>query len=251
MSNVPLVSFQNVTKRRADGHRQVTVLSCASFDLPPGAAVGIWGARHSGKTTLLRLAAGMDLADEGRVLFGGHSLSAMGQTQRELLLGADVGFVSPADWRPGHGELALDYVALPLLSAGATLQRAARAARVALRRVDATEIAEKLLGALTLGERIRVMLARALINRPRLLLVDEPAATPSVGDREEISDLLVSLARERELTLLIASEEMISLRCADFLMSIGAGRLVRSNEQTASVSSARNVANLPVRNKLR
>jgi lipoprotein-releasing system ATP-binding protein len=235
MSSTPLLSFEKVSKYCADGHRRVAVLAGASFEVGPSAAVGIWGTRRSGKTTLLRLAAGIELPDEGTVLFDGRDITRMRPIERERLLRTDIGFVSPVDWRPGYRERALDYVALPLLSTGATLQQAARAARGALRGMGATEISEKFGRTLSLGERIRAMLARALINEPRMLLVDEPAAMPNLGDRDDLCELLGSLVRERELTLLIASEDMGSLRCADFLMSIGGGELVRSNERTAEV----------------
>ena len=235
MSGIPLLSFEKVSKFRADGRHRVAVLANASFEVPAGSAVGVWGVRRSGKTSLLRLAAGVELADEGRVLFDGRSLSEMRQIERERLLRSDIGFVSPIDWRPGYRERAVDYVALPLLSTGATLLQATRAARRALRRMDAIEIADKFGRTLSLGERTRVMLARALVNAPRLLLVDEPAAVPNLGERDDLCDLLGLLARERELTLVVASEEMSSLRFADFLMSIGGGELVRSNEHKAEV----------------
>lgn len=235
MSDIPLLSFEKVSKYRADGRHRVAVLANASFEVPAGSAVGVWGVRRSGKTSLLRLAAGVELADGGQVLFDGRSLSEMRQIERERLMRADIGFVSPMDWRPGYRERALDYVALPLLSTGATLLQATRAARRALRRMDAIEIAEKFGRTLSLGERIRVMLARALVNTPRLLLVDEPAAVPNLGERDDLCDLLGTLARERELTLVVASEEMSSLRFADLLMSIGGGELVLSNEHKAEV----------------
>jgi putative ABC transport system ATP-binding protein len=235
MSSIPLLSFEKVGKYRPDGRHSVAVLTNATFEVAAGSAVGIWGVRRSGKTTLLRLAAGVELADEGSVLFDGRRLSEMRAIERERLLRADIGFVSPTDWRPGHRERALDYVALPLLSTGATLHQATRAARSALRRMETIEVAEKFARTLSIGERIRVMLARSLVNRPRLLLVDEPAAVPNLGDRDDLCELLAGLARERELTLIVASEEMSSLRFADFLMSIGGGELVRSNEHKAQI----------------
>jgi ABC-type cobalamin/Fe3+-siderophores transport system ATPase subunit len=104
-----------------------------------------------------------------------------------------------------------------------------------LKRMSAGDISQKFGRTLSLDERIRAMLARALINDPRLLVVDEPAAVPNLGDRDALCELLGSLARERSLTLLVASEDVGSLRHADVLMSIGGGELVRSNEQVAEV----------------
>lgn len=235
MSGVPLLSFEDVSKYRADGHRRVAVVRNAYFELHAGTAVGIWGVRRSGKTTLLRLAAAVELPEEGRVLFDGRDMAEMRPIERERLLRTDIGFVSPLDWRPGYRERVVDYVALPLLSTGATLQRAVWSARTALRRMEAIATAEAFCRTLSLDERVRAMLARALVNKPRMLVVDEPAAIPSLGDRDELCQLLGRMVRERQLALIVASEDMGTLRCADFLMSIGGGELVRSNERSAEV----------------
>lgn len=235
MSSVPLLSFENVSKYRVDGHRRLPIVRNASFELHEGCAAGVWGLRRSGKTTLLRLAAAVELADEGYVRLHGRDVADMRTVERERLLRTDIGFVSPGDWRPGHRERVADYVALPLLSTGTTLHRAAIAARGALERVGALGIAEHFGTALSLEERVRAMLARALVNQPRLLVVDEPAAVPSLRHREELYALLGELVRTRQFALLVASEETSSLRYTDFLMSIGSGDVVRSNERTAEV----------------
>lgn len=235
MSGVPLLSFEGVSRYRADGHRRVAVVRNASFELCAGAAVGIWGTRRSGKSTLLRLAAAVELPDEGRVLLDGRNIAELRPIERERLLRTDIGFVSPLDWRPGYRERVVNYVALPLLSTGATLQRAVWSARTALRRVGAIDTAEAFCRTLSLGERIRAMLARALVNKPRMLIVDEPAAVPNLSDRDELCQLLAQIARQRRSALIVASEDVGTLRCADFLMSIGGGELVRSNERSADV----------------
>jgi ABC-type lipoprotein export system ATPase subunit len=235
MPSTPLLSFDKVFKYRTDGHRRVAVLSDATFQLQAGDAVGVWGVRRAGKTTLLRLASGIERADEGVVSFCGRDIRRMGALERERLLRTDIGFVSPPDWRPGYRERVVDYVALPLLSTGATLQRGSRTARAMLERVGAGDISDRFGRTLSIGEQVRAMLARALINDPCMLIVDEPATVPSLADREELCRLLSSLARECRLTLVMASEDMSLLRCADFLMSIGSGELVRSNEHAAEV----------------
>jgi ABC-type lipoprotein export system ATPase subunit len=235
MSSTPLLSFERASKYHVDGRRRVAVLADASFQVHAGESVGIWGARRAGKTTLLRLAAGIERVDDGSVCFLGSDLSGMRALERERLLRNDIGLVSPLDWRPGHHERVVDYVALPLLSTGVTLLQGSRAALAMLERLGAGEISDRLGRTLSVGERMRPMLARALINEPRMLLIDEPAIVPSLTEREELGELLGDLARERRVTLMVASEDMSSLRCTEVLMSIGAGELVRSNEQVAEI----------------
>lgn len=220
-----LLRFEEVTRAHPDGHRQLVVLQDASFAIEAGMFVGIYGARRSGKSTLLRLAAGIDLPQRGTVWIGGRDSAAMSGLQRERLLRGEIGLVCVDDWHPKPRESVLDYVALALGSEGATLRQARRGARRALQRIGLTESIDEPASSLALGERLRAMLARALVREPRLLLVDEPAAIPRISDRE---DLMVSLRRavaEISATLVVASEEMGPLHGADLVISVGGGEI--------------------------
>jgi ABC-type methionine transport system ATPase subunit len=227
---VPALRFESVTRRQPDGERQIAVLDRVSFAVREGAFMGLFGMRRSGKSTLMRLAAGIELPDEGTVSFKGRSLSDMPAIEREQLLRGPIALVSPHDWRPKAGELVVDQVALALASHGQAVADARRRARQALGRVAMLGRADRPASSLSLGERMRVLLARALVRRPRLLLVDEPALVPSLAERDEIAALLRAIACELYCTLIVASEELAALHGASTLMSISGGQLCSTEE---------------------
>ncbi len=233
----PLLSFLNVSKRHLDGGRERLVLDRASLDIEPGMSVGVYGARGSGKSTLLRLAAGITLPDAGTVRFDGSDTAAMTAGGRSRLLRGPIAFMSAADWRANPGETVVDHVATSLGSEGLTMREARRRA---LRILDAVGVsapgAQDVAASLSLTERTRVMLARALAREPRLLILDEPALMPSLGDRDRFYALLRSAARERNMALLLASEEMAALQGVGVLMSIADGELCSTEERGTVVS---------------
>jgi ABC-type lipoprotein export system ATPase subunit len=239
----PLLSFVNVGKSFPDGGRQITVLDGVSFEVQPGGFVGLYGGRRTGKSTLLRLAAGIEAPDIGAVRFQGRALNKMTGAQRARLLRGEVAFMSCGDWRPNLGESVVDHVAMSLGSEGLTVRDARRRALGALDLVgvsaaDGSEPAESL----SLSERTLVVLARALVREPSLLLVDEPAMMPNLGDRGRFYGLLRELANERTMGLLVVSEEIGALQGAEVLMSISDGALCSTEEQGVVVPLPRRAA---------
>lgn len=231
----PLLSFINVSKRHLDGGRERLILDHASLEIEAGASVGVYGARGSGKSTLLRLAAGITLPDSGTVYFDGRSTAAMTSGERSRLLRGAIAFMSAEDWRANPSESVVDHVATSLGSEGLTMREARQRA---LRILDAVGVsasgAQEVTASLSLTSRTRVMLARALAREPRLLILDEPALMPNLGDRDRFYALLRSAARERNMALLLASEEMSALQGVGVLMSISEGELC-STEETGTV----------------
>jgi ABC-type lipoprotein export system ATPase subunit len=229
-----LLAFEQVTKRYHDGGgRQRAVLDGVSFELADGDAVGLWGTRRSGKSTLLRLAAGLEQPDDGVVRFEGRDVARLSRGQRSRLLRKRIG-LAPASWQATRNERVVDHVALPILSTGASLHQAGFVARETLERVGAIGRADDHVGELSAGERTRVAIARALVRDPALLLVDEPAMTPSPGERDELAALLRTLMGEPGLTVIAASEDLAVVRAAHRMMTIGDGA-VRSSERSAHV----------------
>jgi ABC-type lipoprotein export system ATPase subunit len=229
-----LLSFEGVTKRHRRWGREVIVLDEVRFDVDPGDFVGVWGSRRAGKSTLLRVAAGIELADAGVVRFDGLDLRRMSSRDRARLWRRDIGFVSP-ERRGGPGEEVVAHVGMPLVSDGWAPREAAAAARRALDLVAAGACAHAATYELSPGEQTLVALARALIRQPRLLLVDEPAITQSPSERDRICEVLRSVGLQAELTVMVASEDLSPLRAADRMMSIGEGRVLLADRPGAVV----------------
>jgi lipoprotein-releasing system ATP-binding protein len=223
----PLLSFVNVSKRYHDGGREIPVLDRVSLDVDAGVSVGVLGARRSGKSTLLRLAAGITLPDHGSIRFQGRDITRMSGRERGGLLRSQIAFVSSTDWRASPGESVVDHVATSLGSEGLTMREARRRASRVLEEVEVgAGDAEGSMTSLAPAERARVMLARALAHEPRLLVADEPALTPSPGERDRFYALLRGAAGERNMTLVMASQEMAALQGTRILMSIAGGEVV-------------------------
>jgi predicted ABC-type transport system involved in lysophospholipase L1 biosynthesis ATPase subunit len=231
-----LLSLTQVTRRYGDGRREVAVLDRVCMEVDAGDFVGVWGPRRSGKTTLLLVAAGIESPDTGAVCFDGHILTRMSAGERARLLRTDGIAHVAGDWRPQLNQPTVDSVAMSLLSDHASLREARPLARRALERVGAGECADVWTGRLSLGERIRVGLARALVREPRLLLIDEPAVSPSPVEREELYELLRSLAQDSELAVVIASQDLDALEGAHRNMSISDG-ILRSMDSGGIVVS--------------
>lgn len=227
----PLLSFENVSKQYPDGLREIVVLDGASFEIDEAVFAGVWGGRRAGKSTLLRLMAGVESPDAGSVCFRGRDMAGMSVVRRERLLRGEIALMSTGDWYSNARETVVEHVALSLGSGTSSMAEAKRRARFALDRVGIAGHGDDLTRSLSLTERMRVMLARALVREPRLLLVDEPASVPSLMERDALYGLLRDLTREAGTTLVVASEEMAPLHGADVVMSIGGGELCSTDER--------------------
>jgi ABC-type lipoprotein export system ATPase subunit len=219
-----LLSFSGVSKRYPDGGREIVVFDRISFELAPGSSLGIRGPRHSGKSTLLRLAAAIESPDAGTITIAGRDVTRISPSEHARLLRGTLALLSAADWMASAGETVLEHVACSLGSKGLTPREAKRRALETLDAVGVAGLAaEEITGPLSLGERARVMLAEALVREPRLLLVDEPAPMPSLEDHERFCATLRTVARERGIALLIASESLGPLQGLGAQKTISAG----------------------------
>ncbi len=209
------IALHDLELRRPGGFR----LGPLSLDLPSGTRTALVGPSGCGKTTLLRLCAGLEVADRGTVHLGGE----LATDGRRLLLppvARGIGFV----FQDGALWPHLD-AAAHLRFADPTLEPAAAAA--ALARVGLGGMERRRPAELSGGERQRLALARALAGRPRLLLLDEPLHSVDVHLRAELALLIRSLAEEHSLTLvLVTHDRHEALAMAEHVAVLRNGRLV-------------------------
>ena len=222
---------ENLHKRFRHGGRERSVLRGVTFGVSSGSFVSLLGPSGAGKTTLLRLVAGLEPADAGGVVLEGRRLGALGAEDLARLRRERVGYAPQFPEVLGALSPA-ENVALPLLIAGerraAALERA-EALLAALGLGAGAELRGLELSGLSGGERQRLSLARALVHRPRLLLVDEPTASLGSVEAEGVLELLRDLQRREGLSILLATinprvaahAERI-LRLKDGLLSEGA-----------------------------
>jgi putative ABC transport system ATP-binding protein len=214
-----LLALKGVSKRYSDGPRERVVLDDVSLELDAGELVVVWGLRRSGRSTLLRVACGIEAPDSGAVYFDGLDLAGSG----ERVLGAGIGYCQKR-FRSNEGRTALDEAVVSLLARGVPPAAARTRARAALERTGAEHCGDLRLGELDRAETIRVALARTLALRPRMIAIDEPVNGVELMERDSILSLLRSLADEGT-AVLASTGESTGLSGADRALSLGQGQL--------------------------
>ena len=199
-----------------------TILDRVSFNIAPGEFTGLIGSNGAGKTTLFRVILGLQSASAGGVLIAGRSRRARGHQQ--------VGFV-PQKFMldPDLPLRARDLVGLGLDAQRLGVPRPSRGRRALveemLEAVDAARFADTRVGRLSGGEQQRILIAHALIARPRLLLLDEPLANLDLRSAHEVVVLLAKIAREQQIAVLISAHEINPLLgVMDRIVYLAAGR---------------------------
>jgi ABC-type lipoprotein export system ATPase subunit len=226
---MPLLSLEGVAKRYARGYRELVALDDVTLEIGSGDFVAVWGGSRSGKTTLLRVAAGIEPPDAGRVTYDGMDLASLSRRHRAKLLLREIGCV----WQTGRitrGLSVLDHVALPRLK-GSGHTQARREAHDVLERVGVRQAIHARWHELTDGERTRVALAHALIRRPKLLLADEPTASLNMVEREQMLALLRSVADEAGVAIVMTAPDAPNLLQSHRLMALDHGRLIKPRSE--------------------
>ncbi len=225
-----LLAFKDVHKSCPDGARRFPLLAGVCFAVEEGEFVGIRGPRRAGKSALLELAAGLSVAESGSVCVDGVDIGRLGGEQRIAFLHGRVGLAS-AKQRSHRDARVVDHVAMSLLSDGRVSPRDARVqAREALARVAAHELADLAITRLSDGEAARVELARALVARPALLLIDDLPVLRSPRETDALYELVESLGHAGDLTVVVASETLELTRRAPRMLAIGAGTVRELSE---------------------
>ena len=202
-----------------------TILEAIDFEVAPGEIVGLVGRNGVGKTTLLRLASGALAPVEGRVMLGDASVGAMSRrevAQRLALVPQDMHV--PFPFRVGELVLMGRAPHQPLI--GLESERDASLALAALDRLGIASLADRGVTTLSGGERQLVLFARALVQEPRVLLLDEPTAFLDLKHRVEVLREVRAFATAGGAALVVSHDLSLAARSCDRVVLLGPGAIV-------------------------
>ncbi|GME32644.1 lipoprotein-releasing ABC transporter ATP-binding protein LolD [Pantoea sp. QMID2] len=219
-----MLQCRDLCKRYQEGSVQTDVLHNVAFSLQPGELTAIVGSSGSGKSTLLHLLGGLDAPTSGDVVFDGQSLNAMSSSAKAELRNRELGFIYQF-----HHLLpdfsALENVAMPLLIGKIAKTEAQERAREMLAAVGLDHRAAHRPSELSGGERQRVAIARALVNRPRLVMADEPTGNLDARNADAIFELLGELNVRQGTAFLVVTHDLMLAKRMTRQMEMRDGQL--------------------------
>ncbi len=207
MSKAPVLSVRNVTRTYETASGGLTVLKGVNLDVRPGEVVGLIGPSGSGKSSLLHAAGLLERPTSGEILIDGEDVGGLDERARTHIRLASIGFVYQFHHLLAEFD-ARDNVALPLRIAGVGQAQARERASEVLTALGLGERLTHQPAQLSGGEQQRVAVARALANRPRLLLADEPTGNLDPATSQSVFEALQRLVKDTGVAALIATHNM-------------------------------------------
>jgi len=219
-----MLRSENLTKIFHSGDEQVVVFEDLSLEIREGELVALVGASGAGKTTLLYLLAALDTPTRGAVYFRGARVGDFGRDEQDNYRNRQIGFV----WQMHYllpEFTAQENVMFPRLIASSDFRSARGRASELLAEVGLGHAGNRRVGELSGGEQQRVALARALVNRPAILLADEPTGNLDARSAERVMETLERAHRAHGLTTVVATHNMELARRAGRTLRLADGRL--------------------------
>lgn len=200
----PFLELTGVRKTYvSEGGGEIPVLKGVDLSVAPGESIAIEGPSGSGKSTLLNLMGLLDRPTAGRILLEGRDVSGLSETEAARIRAREIGFIFQAHHLLPQCDV-LENVLVPTLAGDPDPEAEKRALRL-LERVGLSDRLRHRPGRLSGGECQRTAVVRALINRPRLVLADEPTGSLDRAAAESLGRLLVELNREERVALVVVT----------------------------------------------
>lgn len=216
-----MIQVKNLHKRFGE----VEVLKGVSLEVRRGELISVVGASGAGKTTLLQLIGTLSRADEGQVLIDGTDVATLSEEALARFRNQKIGFVFQFHHLLAEFS-ALENVCIPALIAGRPRREVEREAVELLRMMQLEERFDHKPSQLSGGEQQRVAIARALINRPAVLLADEPSGNLDSRNREEIHRLFFELRDRLGQTIVIVTHDERLAATTDRCITLSDGRIL-------------------------
>jgi lipoprotein-releasing system ATP-binding protein len=206
MNKSNMLQCRQLTKRYIQGSLNVEVLKGVDLTIGSGERIAIMGASGSGKSTLLHLLGGLEKPTSGRIMLNNVDIQKVSPTKLAKLRNSSLGFVYQSHHLLGEFTV-LENVAMPLLIAGKSVKTARDRAGKLLKRVGLGHRMEHKPGEISGGERQRAAVARALINKPGLILADEPTGNLDSKTADQVYQLMLELNQELNVSLLVVTHD--------------------------------------------
>ncbi|MGW2953203.1 ABC transporter ATP-binding protein [Streptomyces eurythermus] len=223
---------------RLDGVRkeygETVALDGVSLEIRAGEAVAVMGPSGCGKSTLLNMIAGLDRPSAGRIVVHGESVGELSERGLALYRRRRIGMIFQF-FNLVDDLSALDNVALAAQLTGTPARQARRRALELFEELGIAGRRNAHPGVLSGGERQRVAVARALMNRPALLLADEPTGALDSRAGEQVMDLLIDLNQIGQTLVMVTHDERLAQRCASRLVLLADGRVTGGHTLEPSV----------------
>lgn len=210
---MPSLSVENVSKQYSTRSKPLEVLSGVSIELEMGQNMAVVGPSGSGKSTLLSIIGSLEKPTSGRVMLGGQDPAQLDELSLAEFRSRRIGFVFQDHYLLPQCSV-LENVLVPTVALGKTTQESINRANLLLERVGLQDRLEHHPAELSGGERQRVAIARAVINRPALLLADEPTGNLDHSNAERIGRLLLEMQQQEGMMLIVVTH---SQRLADMM----------------------------------
>jgi putative ABC transport system ATP-binding protein len=218
-----MLKVNNLTKTYSSGSRNLTVLNNVNFSVAAGTSVAIVGPSGSGKTTLLGLCAGLDQPTSGNVSLNGINLSNKSEDERAEIRNQHIGFVFQ------NFQLLPTLTAIENVMVPAELRGSGGAYKRAFGLLEKTGLADRIHhypSQLSGGEQQRVGLARAFINKPKILFADEPTGNLDDDTSSGITDLLFNLNRDSGTTLILVTHDLELAGLTGRILKLRSGEII-------------------------
>jgi len=211
--SVPVLSAHDIGKSYGRGSARFDALRGVSVDIRAGESVAIVGKSGSGKSTLMHLLALLDNPDSGVLLVDGTDAKKLSRSEVNRLRNQDFGFVFQQFFLTANASV-LDNVVLPLKIAGVGARERKARGMAALEQLELADKAKSKAMNLSGGQKQRAVIARALVNDPKVIFADEPTGNLDTATGAVVEDILFSLNKDKGITLIVVTHDPeLAARC--------------------------------------
>ncbi len=204
-----ILQLSNVSKTYDTGSQPLHVLKKINLEIEKGDFIAIMGPSGSGKSTLMHIAGCLDVPTSGKVIFENKDVSKLSEAELAQIRNKKIGFVFQT-FNLIPRTTTLDNVQLPLIYAGIDSEKRKTRAMETLGQLGLKERASHFPNQLSGGEQQRTAIARALINKPSIILADEPTGNVDSKTGKEIIDIFKKLNKEGNTVILVTHDEQIA-----------------------------------------